>query len=532
VLGWVVLGTALFALGLTIFPLYHGDQLVYFLAGLAQAGYGNLDQDWAANAAILYPVFTLLVRYTHLLLGAGWNYVYLLVFMGVYVWFLAAIPSRLFGVARLGTVFLAACAVLILLHTHAFDRALAATGWLRGIDFWNGVAGQYLIHPEFVPSTFGVLLLPAIYLFLRGNGRWAAATVAAAATFHPAVTLVGGALVASFMLVLYRRGERREALAVGGVALLLVLPAVIWSALLMQPTDPALYQQAREIFRFVRTPDSQNPAQWLELSTLVKLALVAAALWLVARTELFVVMLVPFLIGTVLTVVQIATDSADLALLVPWRVMALLVPLSAAIVIFRGAQYALQRWPRPAMGSLAVILPLLGLAVYLGATETITRFESGPSNNPLQEMFAYVSEHKQRGDIYLLPVRREFGRLEHFRLATGAAQFVDFKAFPTRDVDIVEWETRMKLAELFYGANKRDGPRALAYLVARYGVTHVLFDRDHPMEPAGILEPLHRNKKLILFKVNDRFREQAREVLRRSLPAPRAPAASGQVLPG
>jgi len=534
VAGWTALLTLCFALGHTLFPLYGGDQLIYFLNGLARAGYGFLDRDWAASVTNVYPFFTWLVYATYRLAGAGWFYVYLLVFMGVYICALSTIAARAAKVPPFGGVFLVAAAAVVMVHSDGFDRLLGHSGILRGNDFWYGVAGQYLIHPEFVPSTFGVLLLPAIALFLAGKARWSAVLVAVAVTFHPAIAFVGAALVAAFMWVTWKsRGQRREALIVGALALVLVLPSVIWSWLLMQPTNPQAYMEAREIFRFVRTPESQNPAEWVGFSTLVKLVLVGAAIWLVRRSELAALMLISLAAGAVFTLLQVATDSADIALLVPWRVLVWLVPLSSAILLFHAAR-AIGDRPKPlAFASAAILLSLVGLFVYLGAMKSIVRFESGPENNKLQEMFAFVRDNKQPGDLYLLPVRREHERFEHFRLASGARLFVDFKVFPVRDVDIIEWETRMRLARRFYTAGKAEAPAILAFLVARYGVTHVMFDRNHPMEPAGILEPVHRNSSLMLFRVSDRFREQAREALRRPPPAaPRAPAASGQVLPG
>jgi len=523
VAAWTALLTLAFALQHTIYPIYGGDQLIYFLNGLARAGFGDLQHDWAASVINVYPVFTWLVYGTYRFLGEGWFYVYLLAFMGVYVYSLTAIAARSAGIERFSMPFLAAAAVVVALHSDGFDRLLAGTGLLRGTYFWMGAAGQYLIHPEFVPSTFGVLLLPAILLFLAGRTRLSAVLVAVAVTFHPAIAFTGAVLVAAFMWVSWRmRGNAREALILGAIALVIVLPSVVWSWLLMQPTDPRIYQDAREIFRFVRTPESQNPAEWIGYSTLLRLALVGAAAWFVRRSELLPILLIPLGAGTALTLVQLATDSADLALLVPWRVLALLVPLSVAILVFHGVRSATGKGAPANYTAIAILGALFCFFLYLGGMKSLIRFQSGPKNNLLQEMFSYVQVHRQQGDLYLLPVWREHERLEHFRLATGAPQLVDFKVFPVRDVDIIEWDTRIRLAERFYAAGKQDAPRILALLVARYGVTHVLFDRDHPMEPTGILELVHRNRGLLLFKVTDRFREQARQAYRK--PARPAPA--------
>src|SRR5947207_7414648 len=55
-----------------------------------------------------------------------------------------------------------------------------------------------------------------------------------------------------------------------------------------------------------------------------------------ADTDLFLPMLVPFLAGITLSAAQLTSHSSALALLFPWRVSVLLVPLSTAVLV-RGA---------------------------------------------------------------------------------------------------------------------------------------------------------------------------------------------------
>ena len=53
-----------------------------------------------------------------------------------------------------------------------------------------------------------------------------------------------------------------------------------------------------------------------------------------ARTTLFLTLSVPFGLATVLTIAQAVTGHPTLALLFPWRVSAVLVPIVALIVVF------------------------------------------------------------------------------------------------------------------------------------------------------------------------------------------------------
>src|SRR5207237_9961378 len=56
--------TPLFAVAYAEAPLYYSNQNQYFLHGLADAGYGSLDQDWLANTHDPTPVFSGLVART------------------------------------------------------------------------------------------------------------------------------------------------------------------------------------------------------------------------------------------------------------------------------------------------------------------------------------------------------------------------------------------------------------------------------------------------------------------------------------
>src|SRR5438105_6292167 len=60
---------AAFALAYGQAPLYYSNQNQYFLHGLADAGYGSLNEDWLAQTGDPTPIFsalvTVTVRYFH-----------------------------------------------------------------------------------------------------------------------------------------------------------------------------------------------------------------------------------------------------------------------------------------------------------------------------------------------------------------------------------------------------------------------------------------------------------------------------------
>ena len=62
-------------------------------------------------------------------------------------------------------------------------------------------------------------------------------------------------------------------------------------------------------------------------------------------------------------------------------------------------------------------------------------------------------------------------QLQRFRLATGAAIYVDVKAIPYKDVEVLEWYRRLEQARRWYAAHDWD---AVHDELVKAGVTHVV----------------------------------------------------------
>src|SRR5205807_953301 len=101
------------------------------------------------------------------------------------------------------------------------------------------------------------------------------------------------------------------------------------------PTSPEAFATAQDLLVNVRIPHHSWPRLWLDEIALAQLAWVVLALALAWRTRLFAVLAVPLLLATLLTLAQAATGNHTLALLFPWRVSAVLVPVATAVVLAR-----------------------------------------------------------------------------------------------------------------------------------------------------------------------------------------------------
>ena len=159
---WLAWGM-LFGLAYAQSPLYTSNQNQYFLHGLAQAGAGNLAEDWLAGTVDPTPLFSGLVALTARFLHPNLFYLYFLLLAAVYYHSLRAIAARLFDLdpsSIAGSVF---AALLFVAHSAALRFALG-----RGVSgvweyaFDGGVAGQRLLGDVLQPSAFGAFLLLSV----------------------------------------------------------------------------------------------------------------------------------------------------------------------------------------------------------------------------------------------------------------------------------------------------------------------------------------------------------------------------------
>jgi hypothetical protein len=528
------LRAAAFALGAVVFgaaysqaPLYYSNQNQYFLHGLADAGAGVLRHDWLANTKDPTPAFSLLVAATQRYLYPAAFYGYYVLLFVVYLASMVSLFSALAGGRDTPRLRFAFVALLLTVHS-------ALARWLSyrffGLDypwyFQAGVAGQYVLGAVFQPSTFGVLLVLSVALFVRGRPFAAVASACLGATLHSTYMLGAGMLTVAYLCVLFREKQYRRAGGLGAWALVLVAPVLAYVLIVFGPTSAAAFAEAQDVLVHVRIPHHCLPRLWCDGIAVGQIAWVLFGLALARGTRLFSVLAVPFLMALVLTLVQLTTDSNALALMFPWRISSVLVPVATTVVLSRlvlaGAAWLDQ--PRVAVGSAAVIAALA--AAGLGITFGRLGFQSSKEEGPVME---FVKANKTAGDVYLIPVQvPELAKTTHgslssdfkpvadkkrdrrlipvdfqrFRLYTGAAVFVDFKSIPYKDVEVLAWRDRLRQnQQLFAQVRGGKGEEACAEL-RRHGITHVVTTATQP--PAdGALEQVYADPFYRVYRVPD-----------------------------
>jgi hypothetical protein len=496
-------------------PLYYSNQHQYFLHGLAAGGRGLLADDWLANTQDPTPVFSAAVAVTYRPVGEWPFHVAHFVLLGVYFISLVKLCEAVPGLALTGLPRFTFLTLLVAVHSAA-ARVLSVR--LTGKDYpWFlqcGIANQYLLGPGLQPSVIGVLLVTALAVAVRGRPVAAVLIAAAAATVHATYLLPAALLTVAIMTALTVDGRWRTAGLTGVVALVAVLPVVAYSVTAFAPTDAATFGEAQRLLARVRIPHHARVERWMDNIAWAQLVWIGLGIALVWRTPLFPLLAIPAALGAALSVVQVVTDSDTLALLFPWRISVVLVPVATAVILARlvgvGAGW-LNRLSGGTRWVLGGVVAALLVAVTAGGVAVMAlRLGYAVSDDELP-VLEFIRTHKQPGDVYLIPVtvpkvvpgqrgtasttfipppRATPGTtlipvdLLRFRLHTGAPLYVDFKSVPYKDADVLEWKRRLDRMQSWYAV--KDWDRATRDAVTGEGITHVLATADRDLRGDGL----------------------------------------------
>jgi hypothetical protein len=267
------------------------------------------------------------------------------------------------------------------------------------------------------------------------------------------------------------------------------------------------------------------------------------SIYLVRRTEIFPVLLALFVVATILTVAQILTGNKTLALLFPWRVSSVLVPIGSSIIlasivsaVFRILNKSLLKIMRPLKAAILGLIIILGYSAVCNAITLL----NAPKNG-ITAFTRFVASTFQPGNLYLIPPD-----MGSFRIAAGVPVFVDFKSNPYKDTEVVEWFDRAEIAKDFYASigdtetvewfNFRDEmPKdfyasigdtelvewfnraeiakdfyasskdrtcgILKNMSEKYQITHVIVRSDSSIANCGILHELYRDPNFAIYEV-------------------------------
>jgi hypothetical protein len=451
----------IFALVYTQYPLYSSNQNQYFLHGLAASKVGFLPEDWLARTVDPTPVFSGLVQWTYALFHTAIPfYAFCAVLLGVYFFSMRAIVSRVFSFSDAPGADFLFCLFFLFVHSALFRFGLSTVlgpDWSYLLE--GGVAGQRILGTVIEPSMFGVLLILAVAFFLQGRSVLAAVSAGLAAAVHPTYLLAA--------------------------AVLTVLPILLYVSLNFLHSPSAVAGQARDILVRYRIPHHAMADVWWNATACIQVLIAAAGLLLARKSRLFHVLGIAALAALILTAIQIATQSDFLALLFPWRLSVVLVPLASCLILGRLAlALATTRWlsgPRRSAILRAAGVLLVGALVCTGLARTYMDF-SNQWNSPDRRMMSFVQSIRASGQVFLIPVK-----MEDFRLATGAPVYIDHKSIPYLPEEVMEWYRRVLLAGTFINNPTCDALDSLR----SEGMTHLVIPTYDALRGCDGLENIY-----------------------------------------
>ncbi|MBT5954808.1 hypothetical protein HOG98_08810 [bacterium] len=529
---FLILGLgSVFGLVYSVDPLFEHDQLTKFLPGLAKANIGFLSDDWISNLKLLYPLFTGLVFWFTKLFGTSSFYVVILFFMGLYFFFLLEIPRigltdlvsssqeilKRDKIIRNGfkqwpwgwykliqnkgcvTCLALNSMILLILHSYYVRQDVSWGSPLHSFTWVRGMANQYIINSHFIPSSFGILFLAAIFFFLRRNYIGTSFCIAGAVSFHPAMMFVGVVFSLAFIVRQFTEGASLKSVALfAGGTLLLSLPAGAYSIWLVTSGPSELLNQSMEIYRQIRSPGTQLISEWMNTQGTVRLGLFFVAIILVRRTSLGFIMIMVFGVSFIFTLFHLVFDDMFFSMMTPWRVMAVLTPLSTGIIVFWCVRYFEQKFRENnfvLILSSAFLLLMTFFCLWMGVTRTFQHFSSKLNSDDFDRLTVYVREHKVKGDVYIIPPNKRY-----FRLHAQVPVFVDFKGFPTESWAVIEWNKRIHMVKRLYKNGIMD--KELIHLFKGYPVTHVVLEtKENGMESSDLLNLVYKNSTYALYRL-------------------------------
>lgn len=432
----VIAGAVLFLVAccnVTAMP-FISNQNQYLAHALSRANV-EAKGDWFRNTVDPYPLFSCIAKLAYE--WGGLNGFRVLAFFGTLVattsvFLLAHLLAKKInrpGAALVGTV---AIGLTLLPHTpHAFE----------------GVAGQYVIStPAYLqPSMFGCFLLLATVCFFAAiteKGRpakpllgTAFALTALSCALHPTYIVSTIMLLAAAAIANAWQGEKPHILHFAFAGIVLIAITVLANpALLSMAFSSVAYNSALQRFAFERIPHHTRLFDW-ELIDLARFVIAVISVPIAAkklnRPWLAHFLAASLIVGSTASLLVFFSGEAKLALLFPWRVSVLILPISFTVLAVWIASRIEAMAPHWNWRGLAIISS--GFAALYGCAATLQ------SESPARtdERTVLVRETHPEG-VGLVPLDSA-----NVRLNASADIYVDWESPPYASNELVEWWRRV-----------------------------------------------------------------------------------------
>lgn len=490
---WIVLTILLILMIGGLSPLYTGTQRYQYIFGRAAAGMGQLASDSFANTKNPWLLFQYIVQFTTEYLGNPFFYLFQFIMVFIYLFSLVGIADHFFKIRRDWRVF------FIFL---AFYLSSYALYWpdLLGHHIYAGVANMYMPLDIFIPNSFAALLFLSIYLFFKEKYTASILSILIACYIHPSYLIVGAALVAGYMLVMFLDGKKyKEIILFGGLTFLLILPVVAFYYSINLDATAEQVKQATNITAGIVLPIHTHVEVWWDKYAFIKLLIVIGALIAARKTRLFYIMLVGFAVVAVPTIVLAIRPSNTIGALMLWRPAVVVVPLATTSLIASWVSHTYAdnqaeitkrwKWVMVALTALALLTMAEGAEFQVEKIERLKNRRNMP-------VILFIKEDLQPGDQYLIPPDSMLA--SSFRVETDAPAVAVRQQHPWGALDALEWYERIQLVDKFYAAKEAARCKLLPGLVDAYKITNIIMEKPDNLNCPG-WEPVFKDDQYIIY---------------------------------
>jgi hypothetical protein len=405
----------------------------------------QLQDDWFLHTTDPFPVFTAVARLAGGTIGfAVESFVLTLAaFAGLFLiaWTLLRTAPRTVRRAVPPLAVLLFCAVCYVLP----HSPVPVLSWVQP---FRGFGGQYLMSVPslFQPSDCGALiLLGAGIATSAGTSRfrrplWVVAAALAVTTcaLHPtylpplAVALLGFAIADLSASRTIRRFGWYAGTGVAAIALVVATNPVVRGSFIHHGGEPQRY------LAFERIPHHTLVSHWDPRDAIFAILVIAGAgltVWLTRAWWAATVLSVCLIVAVVTALTVEVTRNVALAMMFPWRITVLLVPVATITVIVCLVRLIAERLRHVSAAMLAVCVCLSLACLAVGANLTVN------APDPTSSRLVRIVRAAGPSGVGLIPLE-----LDNVRLNTPAAVYVDWKSHPYASADLAEWQRRITAA--------------------------------------------------------------------------------------
>lgn len=447
--------SVIFASTIQQFPFFQGNSL-HLLHSIKNFDFNKLENDWIANQTNHLPIFTFI------------NYLWIKFFSIKFLYLvhyilLFSCPFFLF---------------LICGHFYSnLNNLVAALFWFSAFtliyhesSLFGGVAGQDLINEGYQPASFGVLFYIGIYFYLIKKNFLSIFFICLSASIHPTYVLHSGFLITGILIYYFLTKEYKLLTKIFILYSILIIPITIYilQNFILIASDTVLEGQKIMLSRIPHHADIDN---WFSYKDVISIILYLISLLIVKKKlRIFIPILIFGSLSIILSVLQFFIDNNSLALAFPWRASVFLIPISTMIIF----SFFINKYVKQNVNFKIIGILLLLISNLFFFTKNHFIENANKSFYKKLEVTNNIKNHYKNIERLLVPLD-----LTYIRMNTGLPIFVDWKHPPFKYSELINWETRIKLADKFYKSkNLKEQIDSFNKINDTEAITHILFYKN------------------------------------------------------